>query len=96
MNRRDETRIAGVVAERLAELPYGHVENRVRDERVRPDGVEQLAFGDDLLGPIHQASKHQERLRPHGRALAVAPDAFGDQIDTQGTVRCATRQGARF
>ena len=70
MHGLDVDRRQRVVVERPPDLPNARCQRRVRDGRIVPDSGQQLVFGHELTGVVHQVAQDGERS---GRQLETLP-----------------------
>ncbi len=83
VDRGDEPRRLGGVAERLAQLVDADLEHHVGHVGLRPERVEQLVLGDQLPGPLGQVAQQGEALRAQGNGIAVAPQHLVCRVDLE-------------
>ena len=79
----DEGRRVGPIAERLADLEDVLLHHLGGDVGPRPEGLEDLLLGDEPIGVLDEVAEEAKRLGRHRDALAVAPEALVDGIETE-------------
>jgi len=81
VERLDEARLAGVVAERLAEVADRHAQDGVDDVRIRPQRVEQRVLGHELARAREQVLEQAKRVARQLDAPVTQPEALVDPIE---------------
>src|SRR5262245_47625749 len=67
---------ARVVAEGRAQLANRVGQRAFRNDRIGPNGVQQVIFGDELSRPCHEVAEHVPRARAQMNCLSVTEEAF--------------------
>ena len=80
VHRSQEARLARVVADRAADLRHEAGEARFRDERARPERVEQLRLRERARPPRGEKLEQRERVRRKGHDVRPAPDLAADRV----------------
>src|SRR5262245_2831356 len=71
LHRLEELRCPGAVAKRHAQLPDRSAQDRLGDDRVRPDGVQQFLLRDEHAGALGQVTQHRPGIRSQRDGFAV-------------------------
>ena len=97
MNRLDEARHVGLVAERDAQPPHGRVQAVLEIDEcpLRPEALAQLLAADDLARPLEQGSQNAERLLLERDAEAALAELSRSEIDLEGAEPDDVRRGRR-
>jgi hypothetical protein len=85
MNRLDEGRRLGVVAQRDAQLADRLRQRVRRDCDVTPDGVQQLVFRDEHAGTLDEVEEDRPRLRPQWYSDASPGELAPTQIEAESS-----------
>ena len=70
--------------EGFAELADGDLEDGVSDERLGPDGGEEVVLCDELARAFDEVAKQGERLGAEGYGATVSPQALVGQVEGKG------------
>ena len=81
VHRLDKARHPGVITQRLAQLAHADGQRHLAHRRLRPEGLEQSRFGEQLARVFHQIPEEGEGFRPQDPRLVAAPQAFVGQIE---------------
>ena len=84
MCRFDETWRVWIVAESLADLTNGDLEDGVADKGARPDGVEKCLLCDELALMREEMVEHCEGLGSELYCLRASKQALLGQIQAKG------------
>jgi hypothetical protein len=81
VHRLDEVWGLGVIPQRLAQLTNADGQHDLTDRRLRPQGLEQGVFGEELIRVFDQIPQEGEGFGPQDTDLGAAPQAFVGQIE---------------
>ncbi len=81
VDRLDDLRTPGVVADGLANLLDGRGQDRLRNRETRPDEVEQFVLGDQCLRPLHQRPEQRQRLSAKADLLVGQPESLVPHVE---------------
>jgi hypothetical protein len=79
----NEARCLGNIAQGLAQLANTDGEHDLARRRLRPEGLQQRCFGQQLSRVFHQIAAEGEGLGPEGERLVAAPQAFVRKVEPQ-------------
>ena len=81
--RLDEARLAGVVAEHLAQIQHVGTEDLGLDVGFRPESVEKLVVGDEAAGMLDQVTQDHEGPGRQSDLRSAGPQALIRGIETK-------------
>src|SRR5438876_12438813 len=81
------SRLAGIVLKHAAQLGNRALENVVGDERVRPNCLQQLLFGNGLARAMGEAHQRRHHLRLNTIGDTVLGDGVQAGLDQPGPTR---------
>lgn len=73
-----------IVAESLADLTNHNFEDGIADKSVRPDGVQEIIFGDELARMSKKMVKHCEGFGSELDRLRPSPQLLVSQVQAKG------------
>ena len=80
----NEARRLWIIVESFPELANRDLEDGVADKGLRPDGVQEFLFSDELAWMLEEIVQHCEGLRPEPYCLRSSPQTFVDQVEAKG------------
>ena len=72
-----------IIVESFSQLANGDFEDGVADESIRPDGVQELFFCDELTGTTDEVVENSESLGSNLDRFCAEPQAFVDCVQAK-------------